>query len=40
MHFAKVGNGVAIWLKPLQQLLQLNVAAAFFFQLAAAADFI
>ena len=40
MHFTKVGNGMVVWLQPLQEPLQFYIAAAFFFQLSAAADFI
>jgi len=40
MHFTKIGNGMIVWLQPLQEPLQFNIAAAFFFQLSAAAYFI
>ena len=40
MYFTKVGNGMVVWLQSLQEPLQFNIAAALFFQLAAAADFI
>ena len=40
MHFTKVGNGMIVTLQPLQEPLQLNIAAAFFFRLSAAANLI
>jgi hypothetical protein len=40
MHFMKVGNGMIVWLQPLQDPLQFYIAVAFFFQLSAAANFI
>ena len=40
MQFTEIGNGMIIWLQALQQPLQFDIAAAFFFQFAAAADFI
>ena len=40
MHFTKVGNGMIVWLQALQEPLQFYIAAAFFFQISAAANFI